>query len=93
MGLDSHFSRTVVLNSSQKKNLEHEDEKMTTPANCLFVVIAMVIVVGILMLGFYFRYIMGNIEICILVLYIIHHLSAGFFPVSFASDNLTSNAG
>ncbi|VDD87128.1 unnamed protein product [Enterobius vermicularis] len=58
MGLDSHFSRTVVLNSSQKKNLEHEDEKMTTPANCLFVVIAMVIVVGILMLGFYFRYIM-----------------------------------
>uniref|UniRef100_A0A9J2PHX6 Signal peptide peptidase-like 2B n=2 Tax=Ascaris TaxID=6251 RepID=A0A9J2PHX6_ASCLU len=37
---------------------ESEEEKMTTPANCIFVLVVMLIVVGILMLGFYFRSVM-----------------------------------
>lgn len=41
---------------------ESEEEKMTTPANCIFVLVVMLIVVGILMLGFYFRSVMGTLR-------------------------------
>lgn len=58
MGLESRFASSLISAEAQKK-LEHDDDKATAPANCLFVVIAMIIVVGILMLGFYFRHVMG----------------------------------
>uniref|UniRef100_A0A0N5APK8 Signal peptide peptidase-like 2B n=1 Tax=Syphacia muris TaxID=451379 RepID=A0A0N5APK8_9BILA len=57
LGLESRFASSLISAEAQKK-LEHDDDKATAPANCLFVVIAMIIVVGILMLGFYFRHVM-----------------------------------
>ncbi|VDM43156.1 unnamed protein product [Toxocara canis] len=47
-----------MMDSIRRRKGEIDEDKMTTPANCVFVIVVMLIVVGILMLGFYFRNIM-----------------------------------
>lgn len=52
-----HISSVETL--SRKEGNVLSDERITTPINCLFIVVVMFIVVGVLMLGFYFRIVMG----------------------------------
>ncbi len=47
-----------IADVETKEKKRNNDEKVT-PINCCFIVVMMVIVIGVLMLGFYFRYVMG----------------------------------
>lgn len=51
---------STTENHVQKSRSCPNDEQMTTSTNCLFIIVVMLVVVGVLMLGFYFRGVMGK---------------------------------
>ncbi|KAK6107337.1 Signal peptide peptidase family protein [Brugia pahangi] len=72
----------ISTNVMQKSRSCLNDEQMTTSANCLFIIIIMLVVVGVLMLGFYFRGVMVfifNILLAIIGTFSIHRCLTALF--------------
>ncbi|VDM21531.1 unnamed protein product [Wuchereria bancrofti] len=75
----SHQTPTTDM---QKSRSCLNDEQMSTSANCLFIIIIMLVVVGVLMLGFYFRDVMVfifNILLAIIGTFSIHRCLTALF--------------
>ncbi|VDK65378.1 unnamed protein product, partial [Gongylonema pulchrum] len=53
------LNQISVTGATSSEKAKSED-RITTPLNCFFIVVLMLVVVGAIMLGFYFRPIMGN---------------------------------
>ncbi|VDN03102.1 unnamed protein product, partial [Thelazia callipaeda] len=73
---------SAIETGVQKSKDCFSDDRLSAPANCLFIFIVMVVVVGILMLGFYFRSIMVfifNIILAVIGTFSIFRCSTALF--------------